>query len=403
MKSLVIGAGYAGLSAATALVAAGRDVTVLEARDRVGGRAWSQRLDNGAVIERGAEFIFPGEHTIRQLAAEYRVPVLSHGVLYERRTLNGTRVSWDQLLEDEHLVLDTAQGLAADATASVEDAFKAAFGDGYQQNSYFRRYATSASADPALVSVHSLLRPTSGPLIEDGGHMLGGNQALAIAMAASLGERVHLSTPVTSIELSSDQVSVITASGNRFSADELVVAVPLPLLSELQWSFSLPPTVTTALAHRGMGDATKCSVELAEDVADSARQFSTEFSWTWQSQNLSAAARVPALTGFTGGLSAARYAGPGGGALWLEDVRELQGSLSTAGEPVVTAWKNDPWTRGSYSHAIVGWNPADGKAFDEPIEGRITFAGEHVSATATLNGAAKSGLDAADRLLRAHR
>ena len=57
---MVIGAGFAGLAAADRLREGGAEVTVLEARDRVGGRVSSRRLENGAVIELGAEFILPG-------------------------------------------------------------------------------------------------------------------------------------------------------------------------------------------------------------------------------------------------------------------------------------------------------------------------------------------------------
>ena len=61
-RVVVIGAGLAGLRCASDLVAAGCDVTVLEARDRVGGRVWSHHFDDGQVCERGAEFI-DGDHT----------------------------------------------------------------------------------------------------------------------------------------------------------------------------------------------------------------------------------------------------------------------------------------------------------------------------------------------------
>ena len=59
MRAVVVGAGFAGLAAADDLQRAGWEVTVLEARDRVGGRVWSQRLDNGALVEMGAEFVLP--------------------------------------------------------------------------------------------------------------------------------------------------------------------------------------------------------------------------------------------------------------------------------------------------------------------------------------------------------
>ncbi len=65
MKVIVVGAGLSGMTAAWELHKKGHDVTVLEARDRVGGRTWSQKLDNGVITERGGEYIFPTEFAIR--------------------------------------------------------------------------------------------------------------------------------------------------------------------------------------------------------------------------------------------------------------------------------------------------------------------------------------------------
>ena len=61
----VVGAGLAGLAAGEALLRAGWDVVVLEARDRVGGRVWSRELADGSVVEMGAEFILPGNDVVR--------------------------------------------------------------------------------------------------------------------------------------------------------------------------------------------------------------------------------------------------------------------------------------------------------------------------------------------------
>lgn len=401
MRSIVIGAGFAGLAAATRLAAAGREVTVLEARDRVGGRAWSQALDNGAVVERGAEYVFPVAHAVRALAAEFRVPIVSHGVTYERRSLGGRRMSWAELLATEERVREAAEALAAERPdASVQDAFATALGARFPHDPYVRRFLTSVAADAADVGIHALLRSDPGALIDDGGRMLGGNQALARAMADALGRAVRLSSPVSAVGMSSTDVTVVTEAQQRFVADELVIAVPLPLVDRLGLEFTLPPTITGALASRAMGDATKCAVALDADVEDFAVQSPTEFSWSWQSQDVSGAGRVPALTGFTGGASARRYAGPDGGARWLADVREIRGPVSTAGDPLITAWKEDPWARGAYSHPLPGWDPRDIAAFDELIGGRVTFAGEYISTAASLDGAAASGIDAAARLLR---
>jgi monoamine oxidase len=79
---VVVGAGLAGLTAARRLVRAGRAVTVLEARDRVGGRVWNHDLGGGHVSERGGTFVGPTQNHIAALARELHVgtfPVYDHG------------------------------------------------------------------------------------------------------------------------------------------------------------------------------------------------------------------------------------------------------------------------------------------------------------------------------------
>lgn len=70
---VVVGAGLAGLTAARALVAHGVDVRVLEARNRVGGRAYTTRWDDGTAIDLGAQWIGPGQERITALAASLGV------------------------------------------------------------------------------------------------------------------------------------------------------------------------------------------------------------------------------------------------------------------------------------------------------------------------------------------
>ena len=71
MRVVVAGAGFAGLMAAYRIAQAGHEVVVLEARDRVGGRVWSQELvpgDPRTVVERGAEFVLDGYDLMRSVA-----------------------------------------------------------------------------------------------------------------------------------------------------------------------------------------------------------------------------------------------------------------------------------------------------------------------------------------------
>ena len=85
MRVVVIGAGFAGLAAADALRAGGAEVSVLEARDRVGGRVWSVPFGDGAVVERGAEFILPGYEEMQALAARFGIRLVLKGTPYGRR------------------------------------------------------------------------------------------------------------------------------------------------------------------------------------------------------------------------------------------------------------------------------------------------------------------------------
>ncbi len=92
MRIAVVGAGFAGLMAATQLNAQGHDVVVLEARDRVGGRVWSYEMETSAgltVIERGGEFVLDGYDLMRSTAAELGLSFVDMGMSYYSREPRG--------------------------------------------------------------------------------------------------------------------------------------------------------------------------------------------------------------------------------------------------------------------------------------------------------------------------
>ena len=92
-RVVVVGAGFAGLACADRLVSLGHAVTVFEARDRVGGRVWSQELIAGrreTVIERGAEFVLSGYDALRSMAERFDLPLAPSGMSYYVREPRGT-------------------------------------------------------------------------------------------------------------------------------------------------------------------------------------------------------------------------------------------------------------------------------------------------------------------------
>ncbi|MBO1900851.1 FAD-dependent oxidoreductase [Leucobacter weissii] len=405
MDIVVVGAGLAGLTAAWELGKSGHRVTVLEARDRVGGRTWSERLGNGQLTERGGEYVFPTEFPIRRLAAELGVPIMTHNVRYGRRTVAGRVISFEQLGETTALVRGTLDRMLADGETevSLEQAFAEALGEGYRLDPVYRRTTTSAAADPERVSAAAVLLHESsgvGGYIEDGGRFAAGNQSLALALARELGDRVRLEHPVAGVDQSASGVQVTLADGGRIDADAAVVSVPLPLLGELELGFELPDAQRRALDHRFMGVAAKLGVPLSRVDEDSALQHPEHTWWSWRSLSIDGEHRIPALSCFAGGPFALEALGTQHGHEgWVRALRELRPELEIDGEPLLTDWTDDRWTRGAYSAPGLAWAPEDTDAFREPA-GRVAIAGEHTGAAQSLSGAVASGYRAAAALER---
>ncbi|WP_427869742.1 flavin monoamine oxidase family protein [Leucobacter luti] len=405
MKIIVIGAGLAGLTAAWEFDKAGHDVTVLEARDRVGGRTWSEKLGNGQWTERGGEYIFPTEFPIRRLAAEIGVPIMSHNVRYGRRTVNGRIISFAELDETGARVRGTLAQMLADGETgvSLERAFEAALGEGYRLDPVYRRTTTSAAADPSRVSAEAVLlheSSTAGGYIEDGGRFVEGNQSLSLAIAALLGGKIRLESPVARVEQSAAGVRVELSDGTALEGDAAVVSVPLPVLRELELGFDLPEAQQRALDHRFMGVAAKLGVPFTRVDADTALQNPDHTWWSWRSLSIDGVDRIPALSSFAGGpfaLEALRVSeGPDG---WVRALRDMRPELEIDGDVLLTTWEDDPWARGSYSAPGIEWSAADADAFDVSA-GRVAIAGEHTGLAQSLSGAVASGYRAVAALNR---
>jgi monoamine oxidase len=404
-RVVVVGAGLAGLAAADALLRAGRDVTVLEARDRVGGRVWSQRLANGAVVEMGAEFILPGNTVVEETARRLGLGLWEKGMAYGRREprtqptssagTSGVRAVTEadlrvaagaigEALRDPALERGSAAALLdrLDQPAAVREAIRA-------------RVEVSAGTSAAHVGADELAGLAAFSDTPSAG-VAGGNQALAHALAEPLGARLHLSSPVTSIAWRDDGVAVRT-QGGELAADAVVVAVPAPVVGTIWFEPELPAPVRAALAGLRYGHAAKLFVPLTEHPPTSAVLSVPERFWTWTAR---AGDTVQAVVHAFAGSPAAleRLDVTAGPQRWLAAVARLRPDLPLQPEgAVLSTWTDDPWARGAYSvHTPGGNDPALAAAY-----GRLVFAGEHTAGSyaALMEGALRSGARAAAQLL----
>jgi monoamine oxidase len=256
----VIGAGFAGLAAARRLAAAGRDVVVLEARDRVGGRVWNREMSDGTIVSAGGTWLGKGQDRMFALCQELGMatyPQFEGGeVLLD---IEGARHRYRGLIPKFGLWHVAALGLGlwrldrmarrlpVDAPwqapgASGLDALTLAEWVGNPVNVPSRKaqalllagLSTFFCVDPAEVSLLGSMVLAAG----GGGfqyyadtkktetHLIdGGSPELAARMAAALNGRVRLSRPVRAIRQGNGRVHVI-ADGLKLSARRAVVATP---------------------------------------------------------------------------------------------------------------------------------------------------------------------------------
>jgi monoamine oxidase len=394
----VIGAGFAGLAAADALRAGGAEVTVLEARDRVGGRVWSVPFGEGATVERGAEFILPGYETMNALAARFGIPLVLKGTPYGRRVPVGEEAVSQTELEDAFDRL--AAGGAADA-ASAADAIAALDLDPPLSKLIQTRVAIS-NGYPADDLAASVLDEGASSFGDFDNHTLeGGNMRLAEALAAELGAAVRLSSPVRRVRWSQGAVNIAT-DHTEIEADAVVVAIPTAPLAEIEFDPPLEGATAEALRWVTYGQNSKLFVRLRSPAPPSAIMSVAGHFWTYT--QLGGDGRpAPFVTGYTGTMSAIDdLGGSDGFERWVAALVALREDLDPEPESaMLSSWDDDPWVRGSYSARTLSSPLRDGDLVKSI--GPLFFAGEHTAGEwhGLMEGALRSGRRAAEQVLSA--
>jgi len=378
-----VGAGFAGLAAAEALAARGVEVTVFEARDRVGGRVRSGRLDNGAVVELGAEFVLPGYEMLQETASRLGLELYEKGTLYgDREPRDGPPVTRDELVAAYAALREPGSGSVGDVLEKLESPGARA--------AIAARLAVSSGYELEDQDAAALAEGAAGFGDFPSHGVVGGNDRIALELAGRLRDAVRISTVVTRVAWSDEGV-VVRAGGDELAADACVIATPAPHALELEWDPPLPGWKHEALAAVRYGQAAKLFLPL-EAPAPPSQTLSVPLRfWTWTQH------RVAAASSFAGSPSALERLEVGDGPrTWAAEARRLRPDLDYAdGPPLLWKWHDDPWARGAYSARALS-SPLDDEALAHPV-GRVTFAGEHTAGEwhALMEGALRSGQRAA--------
>jgi len=399
MRVCVIGAGFAGLAAAEVLVHAGTDVVVLEARRRPGGRVASQELGNGAIVERGAEFVEGDAHVLRAACERHGLRLQRAGMAYGDRTpRGGSGVSRRELLDGVASLALALEARRPDPAESV-----ASLLGGLRMTAGAREAIAARIAVSSAQAVEDLAADALGPGASfspaESFRIAGGNGRLAYALAGVLGRALHLATPVRAIAWRPSGVTVRTDDGEVL-ADRCIVAVPASVLDRVVFQPALPPHKAAALAARDYGQAAKLFVPLTASTAPSAVLAVEDGYWCWTANGRDGGVQ-PVVSAFAGSRrSLEGLHVRGGPERWLSRLSLLRPDLALDGAGVELAtWHDDPWARGAYSTIRPG-RPQDDAELQRAYP-PLHFAGEHTAGhnTGLMEGALRSGLRAAREVL----
>lgn len=399
----VIGAGFAGLAAAWRLHRQGHQITVFEARGRVGGRVWSPEIvtpGGTSVIERGAEFVLPDYYRTHELVEELGLELVDTGMSYYiREPGDAPHITAADITEAGTKAGEIATGAGQDATA--EDVLQQLDATPELVDALRCRIEISAAVSSRKVVASALNKVASFKPLHS--YRIGsGNQSLATALAAKLGDDIRLNTPITAVQpLNSGDGVLVRTPNEEMIFNAAVVAVPVGVLRAAD-AIDVPTTQERerALTRVIQGHAAKLHVALEKTPETSAVMSVLGRYWTWTARDASGNV-APVLNSFMGTEEAIEHADiQNDPSAWLENVRTLRTDLQLGDEAIATVWSADPLALGAYSAHSGEFSAAEKAALEQPI-GDIYFAGEYADPvyTGLMEGALRSGERAADRII----
>jgi monoamine oxidase len=449
---IVVGAGASGLTAAVALADAGLSVTVLEARDRIGGRMFTL-LDPKlhAPIELGAEFIHGRPPEILDLFKNRHVHLREvHG---DNWCVEEGRISPCDFFAEVDKILQKMKRFEGKEDGNEDQSF-ADFLEQYSSRlkdtprlRRAKQWATGYvsgfnAADPALVGVNWLLQGMRAEEQIEGDRSFRaehGYSDLLEIFRQELQDRgitVQQSTVVESIQWHPSQVDIVAGNPNgnvKLSASRVLITVPLGVLQArsddkgaIQFTPELPKRKQNAIRNIAMGKVIRVTLRFRERFwehlprsrakgSKSMDGMSFLFShddWfpTWWT---TAPVKLPLLVGWAPFQGAVRLSGQSESFVIEQSIETLHRLLGVSIQELENLlehayfhdWQSDPFSRGAYSYGRVSKDQAS-QALAAPVENTLFFAGEATDITGhngTVHGAIASGKRAAAEIITAAR
>jgi monoamine oxidase len=430
-RVVVIGAGFSGLACAHELKAAGYDVTVVEARSRVGGRVLSfGDYIPSRNVEGGGELIGSNHPAWVAYAEKFGLEFLDVTEDEDAEfpiVIGGRRIGGDEsaaLYEELDAVL---AGMNADAEdVSPDTPWDHPDAAALDARSVADWIDASDASDLCKAAMRAMLAGDNAQAVErqsylgmlasiagGGGEAYwtesevyrceGGNQQLATMLAEELGARLILGLPVRRVESRQNSALVTCSDGRTIECDDVVLAVPPTVWGRIEFNPGLPGALRPQ-----MGEAVKYLAHVKrrfwkELNIDPASLTDGDISWTWDATDEQPGDENACLTSFSGGPAALRCRSRS------PDAREkaYKGALEVLypgfGEQFVAArfmdWPGDQWVGAAYSFPAPGQVTTVGPLMQKPL-GRLHLAGEHTcyKFVGYMEGALQSGLAVANRL-----
>lgn len=451
---VIVGAGLAGLTAARALTKSGHSVIVLEARDRVGGRTLNHVLPDGQAIEAGGEFVGPTQDRVTALAtavgigtyktyntgsdvavarglatpypavpgvaADSQDPRVRNDVLTALGLADqigarvGVKAPWKAKgaarLDKQTLAQWGKSVMKSPITPTFLNSFaQAAYGkDSSQLSELFNAFYGAAAGNPKNPGSYGRLTQTLGGAQES--RFKGGSQQIALRVAAALGNKVVLSSPVRSIKQGRRGVTVVS-DALTVDAKRVIVAVPPVLARQIKFTPALPPAKARLLSRYTPGDMIKAQLIYAtpwwrdkglsgQTVID-AGPIGTTFDNTPES------GAPGVLLGFVGGSAAKRFRPMSAAERQQTFVDEMAFALGDEARENSGYFDMD-WTAEQYTRGCPTGSMAPGVlsrfgAHIRPPTGRIHWAGTETADywAGYMDGAVRSGERVAKEVTKA--